>query len=367
MGQPAGGTCDGGGTVSGTGDQPLSGVHVVDLSLLLPGPWATLMLAELGADVVHVEPPGGDPLRRFIPGAYASVTRGKRVIEFDLKSKQGQAGLAEMLDSADVVVEGFRPGAAARLGAGAAAWRARNPRLIHLSLNGYGSVGPYSRAPGHDVNYLALAGVLSLSGDPGGPPYAGGGVAVADLTASLFATQAILAALLRRERTGEGATLEVPIAAAALKLLELRIAEHDDAGTLDKTEMMSRGAYGAFRCADDRWISVGCIEQHFWERLCNALMLPDLLEDPRLQTYALRCRHAADLNERLAETFAVRSAGEWLDLLSGVDIPVAPVLTLTEIDKHPQVQAWNMIARVGDIRTVSLPYRGLGARQGLPG
>jgi crotonobetainyl-CoA:carnitine CoA-transferase CaiB-like acyl-CoA transferase len=342
-------------------EQPLAGVRVVDLSLLLPGPWATLQLAELGATVIHVEPPGGDPLKTMMPGAYRSVNRGKEIVELDLKSEAGRDALHRLVDTGDVFVEGFRPGTTDRLGCGAAAMRARNPRLVYCSLSGYGSTGPYARHPGHDINYLAVAGVLSLSGEPAGPPQAGGGVPVADLAASLFATQAILAALMLRERTGEGATVDVPIAAAALKLLEPRIAEYDDAAGPGKQELMSRGAYGAFRCADGRFVAVGCMEEHFWRRLCAVIGRADLIDDPRFASYPSRCRFATEVNAALADAFAERTRDDWIRLLTAADVPATPVNELHEIDHDPQIQHWGLIDRVGDVRAVRLPYTGLGA------
>lgn len=338
--------------------QPLSGVRVVDLSLLLPGPWATLMLAELGASVVHVEPPGGDLLRTAMPSAYETVSRGKQIVELNLKSDEGKAQLRELLETADVVLEGFRPGTASRLGFGPELAE-ENPRLIYCSLSGYGSSGPYADHPGHDVNYLAVAGLLSISGEAAGPPHAGGGVPVADLAASLFATQAILAALLLRERTGAGSTIEVPIAAAALKLLEPRLAEYDGAGAPPKAELMARGGYGTFRCRDGRWMAVGCIEDHFWRRLCTSVGRPDLVDDPRFTTYPSRCRHADEVNAALGEAFLQRDRAEWVDLLRAADVPASPVHEISEIEEDPQVRHWNLIERVGDVRAIGLPYTGV--------
>jgi crotonobetainyl-CoA:carnitine CoA-transferase CaiB-like acyl-CoA transferase len=340
-------------------EQPLTGLRIVDLSLLLPGPWATLMLAQLGASVIHVEPPGGDVLRTAMPSAYASVNRGKQVVELDLKSDEGRARLQELVATADVVVEGFRPGTAGRLGFGPEELRAQNDRLIYCSLSGYGSSGPYAGHPGHDVNYLAVAGLLSISGEAAGPPQAGGGVPVADLAASLFATQAILAALLLRDRTGTGSTIEVPIAAAALKLLEPRLAEYDGAGAPSKSELMARAAYGTFPCRDGRWMAVGCIEDHFWRRLCSAVGRPDLVDDPRFATYTSRCRHADEVNAALGEAFLQRDRAEWVDLLLAADVPASPVHEISEIEDDPQVRHWDLIERVGDVRAIGLPYTGV--------
>lgn len=346
-----------------TGRAPaLGGIRVVDLTGLLPGPWASLMLAQLGADVVWVQRPGGDPLRRLDPGPYACLARGKEIVELDLKDPAGRARLEALVDGADVVMEGFRPATARRLGVDAGALRAGRPRLVCCSLSGYGAAGPYADRPGHDINYLSIAGVLALSGSPDGPPAAAGGVPLADLAASLFATQAILAALLARERTGEGASLEVPIAAAALKLAETRVAAAAALERPTKASMMARGAYGAFRCADGGWISVGCIEDHFWQNLARALSLDDLLADARLGSYRGRCAHAGEVNAAIAARLAARPRAEWLERLAAADVPVAPVLDPWELDTDAQVRHWGMLDRADGARGLGLPYVGLGVR-----
>ncbi|MCK3771127.1 CoA transferase [Microbacterium aerolatum] len=333
---------------------PLDGITIVDLSLLIPGPWATTMLAELGAQVIHIEPPGGDPLRRTMPGSYDLVSRDKVVRELDLKSVAGLDQLQSIIATADVLVEGFRPGTADRLGFGPREMGSRHPRLIYCSINGYGSDGPYRDRPGHDINYLAASGVLSMSGDPDGRPYPGAGVPLADLSGSLFATQAILAALLLRERTGVGGYLEVPLAASALKISEPRLVEYEVLGRPTKTEMMSRGAYDTFRCRDGSWIAVGCIEDRFWSRLCTAIGCTDLLDDQRLTSYADRCAHSDLVNGRLSEIFAASDQAHWLDLLSTADVPVNAVADFAAVGDDIQMNRW--LHGPPHQRRVSLPY-----------
>lgn len=340
------------GRVSATA--PLDGIIVVDLSLLIPGPWATTMLAELGATVIHIEPPGGDPLRLMMPGSYELVSRGKAALELDLKSTAGRDELSSIIATADVLVEGFRPGTADRLGFGPEETVRKNPRLIYCSINGYGSDGPYRDRPGHDINYLAASGVLSLSGQPDGRPYPGAGVPLADLAGSLFATQAILAALLRREKTGRGSWFEVSLAASALKMGEPRLAEYDEQGQPTKKQMMSRGAYDTFRCRDGAWIAVGCIEDRFWSRLCTTIGRADLLDDRRLTSYADRCAHSDFVNSRLAATFLGADRAHWLDLLANSDVPVTEVVDFATIGDDIQMRRWLHEEPGG--RRVSLPY-----------
>lgn len=338
------------------GPQPLDGVRVVDLSLLIPGPWATSMLADLGADVVHVQPPGGDPLQDMMPGAYRVVGRGKKVVLLDLKSEEGRGRLLDLLRDCDVLVEGFRPGTLQRLGFAPDSIMAMFPRLIVCSLNGYGSEGTYRDRPGHDLNYLAASGLLSMSGEPSGRPYPGGGVPVADLAGSLFATQGILAALLLRQQTGVGSRLDVPLAAAALKLSEPRMAEYDERGGPAKAELMSRGAYDVFRCRDGSWLAVACMEDRFWRGLCRVLGREDWLEREEYSSYSGRCHHAERLNADLADEFARADRDVWVERCVAADLPVNAVLDFGEIGDDVHMRQW--LDRVPNERgrSVRLPY-----------
>ena len=342
--------------------RPLNGVRVIDLSLLIPGPWATSMLAELGADVLHVEPPGGDPLQAMMPGAYRIVGRGKKAVRLDLKSDGGRRRLLDLLEESDVLVEGFRPGTLQRLGFSLDQMMASFPRLIVCSLNGYGSDGAYRDRPGHDLNYLAASGLLSVSGEPSGRPYPGGGVPLADLAGSLFATQGILAALLLRQQTGAGSRLVVPLAAAALKLSEPRMAEYDERGGPAKAELMSRGAYDVFRCRDGSWLAVACMEDRFWRGLCQVLGREDWLEREEYSSYGGRCRHAERLNGDLADEFARADRDEWVDRCVAADLPVNAVLDFTEISDDVHMRRWLDRVPNGGARSVRLPYTLLPAR-----
>lgn len=338
------------------GPQPLDGVRVIDLSLLVPGPWATSMLADLGADVVHVQPPGGDPLQQMMPGAYRVVARGKTVVRLDLKSDEGRRRLLDLLEDGDVLVEGFRPGTLQRLGFDPEWLTATFPRLIVCSLNGYGSHGTYRDRPGHDLNYLAASGLLSVSGEPSGRPYPGGGVPVADLAGSLFATQGILAALLLRQQTGVGSRFDVPLAAASLKLSEPRLAEYDERGGPTKAELMSRGAYDVFRCRDGSWLAVACMEDRFWRGLCRVLGREDWLERAEYSSYGGRCQHAERLNADLADEFSRADRDAWVERCVAADLPVNAVLDFGEVDDDVHMRQW--LDRMPDDggRFVRLPY-----------
>ncbi|WP_338182874.1 CoA transferase [Jatrophihabitans sp.] len=338
---------------------PLAGVRVLDLTALLPGPICTLHLAELGADVVKVERPGGDVIRQLMTGVFETINRGKKCLELDLRSAEGVLYLERLIDQADVLVESFRPGGLAKLGFDSARLVERNPRLIYVSLSGYGQSGPLAGQPGHDVNYLGLSGLLAFSGSPDGPPEASGGIPIADLGGALYATLGILSLLLRRQKTGRGGVIDVPLAATALKLAEVRLAAHIAEGSPEKSEFMGRGAYGVFVGGDGGRFTLGCMEQHFWRRLCQVLGADELADDSRFRTYADRCRSAALVNEKLQGYLLLRSSKEWIELLSAADIPVGPVLEPDELGADPQVASWGLLHERPGYRAVDLPLIGL--------
>jgi alpha-methylacyl-CoA racemase len=322
---------------------PLDGVRVLDLTRLLPGGFLGSLLADLGADVVKVEEPGsGDGLRTTQPrtGPYASMWwalgRGRRSLAVDLKDPRGADLVGRLAATTDVVVEGFRPGVADRLGVGYADLAARNQRLVYASLTGYGADGPLSSAGGHDVDYLAYAGVLGMTGPPGGPPSLPG-VQVADLGGASLLGIGLLSALYRAQRSGRGAHVEVAMYDAALAWTSVHAAVAWSTGSSPGPggSVLSGllPCYGLYACADGRHLAVGALEPQFWERFCTVLDRPDLLargSDPSAR---------ADV----ADAIATRTLTEWLAAFDGVDACVAPVLDLTEALAHPLATARGMV------------------------
>ncbi|MDE2974054.1 MAG: CaiB/BaiF CoA-transferase family protein [Gemmatimonadota bacterium] len=315
----------------------LRGVRVLDLSRLLPGPFLTMILADIGADVVKVEEPRrGDYMRDFPPrgegasGRYLAVNRNKRSVTINLKDEGERERFLRMAARADVVVESFRPGVMDRLGVGYAALRERNERIVLCSISGYGQTGPYRGRAGHDINYLALAGVLAMSGqDPDGPP-ALAGVQIADLGGgALWGAVAILAALIDRDRTGRGAHLDISMTEGAAALLagEFGIAKAELSPPTRGTGLLNGGAarYGTYRTSDGRYLSVGALEPRFLARLEAATGLepkPGAAED-------------RGLRRRLARIVASRTRDEWARILAGHDCCCEPVLELDEVPEHP--------------------------------
>ncbi len=356
---------------------PLAGIRVLDLTRLLPGPFATLCLVDLGAEVIRVESPGDEDLVRAIPPAhaatdggpavgalFAALNRGKRSIVLDLKSAGGAETLLRLAERADVVVEGFRPGVLDRLGIGWERLHARNRRLSLCSLSGYGQSGPLRDRAGHDLNYEALAGVLGIGGPADGPP-AHAGIPIADLAASLTAVGSILAALLARERaelaspgSGRGTCLDVSMYDAALSLMTLHLA-----GQL-AGETMRRGAaalsgkdpnYRAYRTRDGRWLAVANLEPKFWRRFVEAVGREDLAHE------ALRAMGDPEarrrLHDELERLIASRTLAEWRERLDGADACVEPVLEGEEVLAHPHAQARGAVLRIDDPRlgTIDVP------------
>ena len=296
---------------------PLAGVRVVDLSELLPGPYATQLLGDLGATVIKVERPGGDNARAILPGLFAAVNRGKDSIVIDLKTEDGVRRLHGLVAEADVLVEGFRPGVARRLRVDYPTLAAVNPRLIYVSLTGYGQAGAMADQPGHDLNYLAASGVLGLYPTPEpGRPY-GIGLPVGDLAGSMFAVVSVLAALMQRQASGQGQYLDVAITDALKHWMTPRLGMllADGPGQLGQ-----RPGYGLFTCADGGVLVLGAIEDHFWRRLVGVLGL-DALAGPDLATYRQRQTRHETIRAQLEAAFRREPLAVWLARLQAHDVP----------------------------------------------
>ncbi len=300
----------------GHGDRPpgglLAGLRVLDLSVWRPGPYATSLLAEIGAEVVKVEPPGGDPLRAY-PGLFASVNADKRSVVLDLKAEGDRARALALAAEADVVVEGWRPGVAARLGVGYDQVRSVNASVVYCSLSGMGQEGPLAQAPGHDLNYQAWAGVLAPEGGPPVVP----GFPVADLAGGLAAAFGICAAVVRRLRTGEGEYIDLAMA-DVLATWTGAVAPRSATGGPER----GVPGYGTFECADGRYLALGVLtEDHFWRPLCRSLGLGDL----EGLSFAERSARTAELQGRIAGAVAGHQRDPLVADLLAADVPVAPV------------------------------------------
>ena len=324
----------------------LAGIRVLDLTRLLPGAFCTMLLGDRGADVIKVEQPGtGDYMRHLPPlvdgrgVAFNSLNRNKRAITLDLKAEEGRELFKRLTATADVVVEGNRPGVMDRLGLGWEVLRALRPGLVLCSITGYGQDGPFARRAGHDLNYMATAGALGLNASPGQMPHPLA-VQVADIGAGgSGAAAAILAALVGVARGGDGRHLDVSMLDGALTWLAMPVAEAfagGEAPVAGRTRLTGRyPCYRVYECADGRFVSVGALEPKFWTALVEALSRPDLAD-----------RHLDDSLEAHAEleaVFRLRTRDQWAALLDGLDVCVEPVLELAEVESHPQVAARGLV------------------------
>lgn len=328
----------------------LAGLRVLDLSQYVPGPFATLMLADLGAEVVKIEPPRGDPMRSFGPvdddgltPFYKLLNRGKTVVRVDLKSAAGAAALATIIQGADVLLESFRPGAMERLGFGGARLKSLNPRLIHCALSGFGQSGAWRLRAGHDLTYMALTGGLAVSGTAEEPVMTF--PPLADHAGAMQAASAILAALLRRERTGRGAQLDISLYETALSWQYLALTPSRRTGTAigRETQILNGGAayYRVYRCADGRFAALGAIEPKFWQAFCDYVGRPDWIAR---QGEALP---QTALVEEVAALFKTQPLAHWTALLEPADCCFEPVLPPQVVPDLAHVRARGLLTEPG--------------------
>ena len=344
---------------------PLHGIRVVDLSRVLAGPYCTMMLADLGADVVKVERPGGgDETRAWGPpyagneaAYFLSVNRSKRSVADDLKHPHGRALALDLCARADVVLENFRPGAAERLGLDGASVRGRNPEVVYCSITGFGRHGARDR-PGYDFVVQAESGLMAVTGEPDGPPTKAG-VALVDVVTGLHAAVAIVAALRRREATGEGEQIEVSLLDSAFSAL-VNVAQNalvtgEEPGRFGNAHP-SIAPYQPFRAADG-WIAVAAANDGLFARLCDVIERPELVADERFATNAARVRNRAELLPLLEEAFAARSAGDWSSALDAAGVPagkIRGVLEALRADAPATVRVTHPAA--GELDLVAPPF-----------
>lgn len=310
---------------------PLSGVRVVEFAGIGPAPFCAMLLSDMGADVVRIDRPGA------IPPANDVTCRGRRLVQLDLKSPADIETALRLLDEADVLVEGFRPGVMERLGLGPDAVQARNPRLIYSRMTGWGQDGPLAQSAGHDIDYIAVAGALDGIGEPEGPPIPplnlvgdfGGG--------SVYLVMGVCAALYERDRSGKGQVIDAAIVDGTASLMASALWLRAD-GLTDprRGRGLLAGAapfYRCYRCADDRWLAVGPIEPQFWALLVR------LIDAPELAGLQYDTARWPETTTRLAAIFRERSSTDWLALLEGTDACVSPVLDAYEAAEHPHLAA----------------------------
>jgi crotonobetainyl-CoA:carnitine CoA-transferase CaiB-like acyl-CoA transferase len=327
---------------------PLQGIEVLDLTRLLPGGYATMIMADLGADVIKVEEPGkGDYIRWTPPivgelsASHIALNRNKRSITLNLKTDGGRDAFKTLARSADVVIESFRPGVMDRLGVGFESLRAENPGLVYCAISGFGRDGPRAQQAGHDVNYIGYAGVLSIMGEAGRRPVIPG-LQIGDLAGGgMAAVIAIQAALLQRATTGAGDLCDISMMDGAMSWLSIHAAEFVATKKIPERELMHlSGAYPCYRIypAADGWLTIGALEPQFWSALCTALDREDLQGDG----FATGDRRAVVIAE-LETLFQTKKRSEWLEHFAGRDVCVGPVNDFAEAFDDPQVRHRSMV------------------------
>lgn len=319
---------------------PLQGVRVLDISQVMAGPFACMLLGDLGADVVKIEPPGtGDQTRGSMgfkmkgPDSlgFLNMNRNKRSVVLDLKSAAGRAVLLRLAKDADIVVENYRPGAMRRMGLGWDDLKQVNPRLVYTSISGFGQTGPWADRPGFDLMAQAMSGVMSVTGYPGMPPVKAG-VPVADIGCALFAVYATLSAYIGAQKTGEGQYVDAALFDAAMAFSVWDICDYWGTGKPPEplgTANKMTAPYQAM-AASDGWFVMGANNQKLWVQLCELMGRPELLQDARFSTIALRLAHRQELQDELERTFRTQPKDHWVATLLDHGIPAGPILGYPE-------------------------------------
>ncbi len=362
--------------------RPLEGLRILDLTWVLSGPYCSMVLADLGADVIKVErPPNGDIARTTSPyqngysGYFFSVNRGKRSVGLNLSTNEGRALFHRLAERVDVVLENFTPGTMDRLGVGYEALAARNPRLVFASISGFGQTGPYRDRPALDVIVQAMGGIMSITGEPGGRPVRPG-ASFGDIIAGLYTAIGILAALRDRDLTGKGQSLDISMLDCQVSALENAVMRYAVTGEPPKplgTRHPSATPFQAFPTSDGYVVvALGFGEENQWQIFCGLLGLTELIGDERYETSPKRTARHAELEPILEAAFRKRTTNQWLDELGGADIPCGPLNTIPEVVGDPQVRHRDMIRPVthpivGTIAIANTPFRFSRSEAGIKG
>lgn len=329
---------------------PLTGITVIDLTRVLAGPYCTMVLGDLGAEVIKVEPPTGDDARTFGPfvdgrsAYFGSLNRGKRSIALDLKDEGDRRIFDALLDRADVLVENYRPGTMDKLGYGWDSLKERFPKLVYAAVSGFGQTGPYRSRPAYDMVVQGMGGIMSLTGHPGGPPTRVG-TSVGDITAGLFTAVGIASALHRRHETGRGTLVDVAMLDCQIAILENAIARYFATGAVPGPMGARHPSITPFEAyaTGDGHIIVAAGNDGLFRKLAGALGHPDLADDPRFASNDARTRHVEPLKEALESILATRGTAAWLEAIGAAGVPCGPINDVAQALADPQIQARTMV------------------------
>ncbi|MEM3594261.1 MAG: CaiB/BaiF CoA-transferase family protein [Candidatus Jordarchaeaceae archaeon] len=349
---------------------PLTGIRVLDLTRLLPGDYCTMLLADFGAEVVKVEEPFfGDYVRWYPPivgqesAMHHLLNRNKKSITLNLKKAKAREILFRLAAEYDVFIESFRPGVSKKLGIDYETLKTINPRLVYLSLTGFGQDGPYKDLPGHDINYIGIAGVLGITGERNGPPIIPG-IQIADLSGGMFAAFSVLCGIIARERTGKGQYIDFAMLDGVVSWLTIHAATYFANNVNPKRgEMPLSGAlpfYNVYKTGDGKYLSVGCLEEKFCKNLFKAIGKEDFPINEAFQE--MRLDKLDKITEELRKIFLTRTRDEWIKLLWEHDVCAGPVNTFEETFKDPHVKARKMVVEIdhpeiGKIKQTGIPVK----------
>ena len=347
----------------------LDGLRVLDLTQVMAGPFCSMLLCDMGADVIKVEPPAGDSTRRM-PGAvgtdspsFNAVNRGKRGIVVDLKQPAGRDAVRRLAAVSDVLVENYRPGVLAKFGLGYAELSSENPRLVYASISGYGQTGPSAGKGGFDLVAQGVSGLMSVTGEAGRPPVKAG-IPVTDLGAALFALAGILAALLARARTGRGQLVDTSLVDAGVALSVWEATQYfSGRGVPERLGSAHRmnAPYQAIRCADG-YVTIGAANDRTFQRLCEALGRPDWAVDPEYRDDTQRIRNREALAARIEAVMETRPRAHWLELIESHGVPCGPINDYAEVMADPHVRARELVVEtdhptLGRIQALGTPIK----------
>ena len=354
---------------------PLSRVIVVDLTQILAGPVCTMLLADMGADVIKVEKPnGGDDNRRMGPpfvgsgsdpwsAGFMAANRNKRSLALDLRDERGKDVLRRLVERADILVENFRPGVMDRFGLGYADLAKIKPELVYCTISGFGSTGPYANRGGFDLVAQGMSGLMSITGHPGGPP-AKVGVPITDISAGLLAANGVLCAYIHAQRTGQGQMVDTSLLEAGISYTIWEssgyFSDGQIPGPLGSAHRVS-APYQALNTSDG-YINIGAATQPTWEQFCRAIQMEDLIEDPRFKIPGDRKKREVELAALLEETLTQKTTSEWLELLESAGVIAGPIYNMKQVYQDPQTQARDMQVdledpELGTLHNIGIPVK----------
>lgn len=344
---------------------PFNGVVVIDLTRVLAGPYCTMILADLGARVIKVEPPpSGDDSRQFGPffegksAYFHSINRGKESIALDLKNAEDRTVFLQLIERADVVVENYRAGTLDRLGLGYERLKERNPRLIYASVSGFGHTGPWSHRPAYDMIVQAMSGMMSVTGQPGGPPTKAG-TSIGDITGGLFTTIGVASALYHRAISGQGMKIDISMLDGQLAILEHAVMRYATTGQAPGpigNRHPSIAPFEPFETAD-RMIIIAAGNDLLFRRLCEALHQTELMHDPRFVSNQMRVRHVEELATLLNAVLRTQPAVYWIDILESAGVPCCLIQNVADAVESPQTKARNMLIDAGGLKVAGNPIK----------